>query len=203
LKEGFTFGFSFAGAKHLGDFVEAMSCERRRTSAWYRRSAASWAISCGCRARRDHQLGGFFGDLLVPEVSSAKSFAVTTLPGRLLPRLQDALESGQCSPGDGARRAAAHRLEAGARSGVARRSCRVDADQDGVLIAVEPHGAHGLGIAAGLALDPQLAAVRLQKVARPVSRVWRRLSRFIQASMRTSPEAASCTMAGQGPAGPI
>src|SRR5882672_6295572 len=60
--------FSFAGAKHLGDFVEAHVVRLEQDQRVEEEVGGFVGDLLAVAAQgRDHQLGGFFADLLVPE----------------------------------------------------------------------------------------------------------------------------------------
>ena len=93
-------------------------------------------------------------------------------------------------------------VEAALLAGVARQTGGVDEHHESVPVAIEADGAHGLGVAAGGALVPQLLAgaapePRLALVDGPPQRL-----PFIQARVNTLPVVASWTTAGTSPSSP-
>ena len=76
----------------------------------------------------------------------------------------------------------------------------LDEQQDRVVVAVEADLAHPLHVARRLALAPELArASATSSAPRRVAAVRASASRFIHASVSTSPLAASCAIAGTRP----
>ena len=93
-------------------------------------------------------------------------------------------------------------IEARPLAGMARRPGGIDDQPHRVLVAIDPHLAHRHRVARRRALAPQLARLRDQNTASPLSTVARNASAFMCATISTAPESPSVTTAVISPSAP-